>query len=51
MKLYDLLTKICTCFNRFGIPYMVVGSVAAIAYGEARYTNDVDIVAEFPISE
>ena len=25
---------------------MVTGSVAAIAYGEARYTNDVDIVAD-----
>ena len=27
-----------------GIEYMVTGAVAAIAYGEPRMTNDVDIV-------
>jgi hypothetical protein len=27
-----------------GIPYMVTGSMAAIAYGEPRLTNDIDIV-------
>lgn len=29
-----------------GIPYMVTGGVAAIAYGEPRLTNDVDIVVD-----
>lgn len=28
-----------------GIAYMVTGAVAAIAYGEPRMTNDVDVVA------
>jgi hypothetical protein len=29
-----------------GIPYMVTGSVASMAFGEPRLTNDVDIVVE-----
>lgn len=32
-------------FNRAGIHYVTVGSVAAIFYGEARLTNDVDLIA------
>jgi hypothetical protein len=32
--------------NGLGIRYMVTGSVASIAYGEARLTHDVDIVVE-----
>ena len=30
--------------NRLGLRYMVSGSVAAILYGEPRFTNDVDVV-------
>lgn len=32
--------------NALGVRYMVSGSVASIAYGEARLTHDVDIVVE-----
>jgi hypothetical protein len=32
--------------NALGIRYMVTGSVASIAYGEARLTHDVDIVVD-----
>ncbi len=46
MEIYDLMLKISGCFNRLGIPYFVTGSVASIAYGEARFTNDIDIVAD-----
>ena len=31
--------------EKLGIPYMLTGSVAAMAYGEPRFTNDVDLVA------
>jgi hypothetical protein len=31
--------------NRAGIRYVIGGSVAAIFYGEPRFTNDVDVVA------
>ncbi len=32
------------------IPYRVVGSMASIAYGEFRFTNDLDIVADLNLS-
>lgn len=31
-------------FNRAGIRYVIAGSVAAIFYGEPRFTNDLDVV-------
>lgn len=46
MKVYDLLKKVSACFNRMNIPYFVTGSIASIAYGESRFTNDIDIVAD-----
>jgi hypothetical protein len=33
-------------FESQGVAYRVVGSMASMAYGEPRFTNDVDIVAE-----
>jgi len=32
--------------NEIGVRYIVSGSVASVAYGEARLTHDVDIVVE-----
>ena len=32
-------------FNRLNIRYLITGSVASMAYGEPRLTNDIDIVA------
>ena len=43
---YELLERVVAIFERLGIPYFVTGSVAAMAYGEPRLTNDIDIVAE-----
>jgi hypothetical protein len=45
MEQYELLEKVVVAFGRLGIRYLVTGSVAAMAYGEPRLTNDVDIVA------
>lgn len=42
---YELLEKIVKVFEGLNIPYLVTGSVAAMAYGEPRLTNDIDIVA------
>lgn len=42
---YELLERVVEIFERLGIPYLVTGSVAAMAYGEPRFTNDIDIVA------
>ena len=45
MELHDLLRKIVEVLEHLHIPYLVTGSVAAMAYGEPRLTNDIDIVA------
>ncbi len=45
MELYELLHKIVETFERLKIPYLVTGSVASMAYGEPRLTNDIDMVA------
>ena len=29
------------------VPYIVVGSIASIVYGESRFTQDIDIIAAF----
>ena len=42
---YELLQRMVEVLERLGIPYLVTGSVAAMAYGEPRLTNDIDIVA------
>jgi hypothetical protein len=46
MELFDLLKKMVDVFEKLGIRYLVTGSVASMAYGEPRLTNDIDIVAE-----
>ena len=45
MGLFELLQRIVSLFDHMGIPYLITGSVAAMAYGEPRLTNDIDIVA------
>ena len=45
MGLFELLQKIVEVFESLKISYLVTGSVAAMAYGEPRLTNDIDIVA------
>lgn len=46
MEQYELLRHAARCFEKHGIRYFVTGAVAAIAYGEPRLTNDIDIVAD-----
>jgi hypothetical protein len=40
----DLLRLVAAILERLEIPYFVTGSTASIAYGEPRFTNDVDVV-------
>lgn len=42
---FELLQRIVEIFEKLQIPYLVTGSVASMAYGEPRLTNDIDIVA------
>jgi hypothetical protein len=46
MDLFELLQKIASVLENLSIPYLVTGSVASMAYGEPRLTNDIDIVAD-----
>jgi hypothetical protein len=41
----EFLKRIAETFDRLGVPYAVVGSWACMAYGEARFTRDIDLVS------
>lgn len=45
MGLFELLQKVVDVLERLEIPYLITGSVAAMAFGEPRLTNDIDIIA------
>ena len=40
----DLVGLFVAPLQRLGLDYMVTGGVAAVAYGDPRFTRDVDIV-------
>ncbi|MBO0699977.1 MAG: hypothetical protein J2P46_16385 [Zavarzinella sp.] len=44
MNQTDLLRYALEVLERLAVPHMVVGSFASTAYGEYRFTNDIDIV-------
>ena len=46
MEQSELLNHLIRCFESLGIPYLLTGSIASMAYGEPRFTNDIDIVAD-----
>ncbi len=48
---HELLQIIATFFESQGIQYLVVGSVASMRYGEPRFTNDVDILADVRLEQ
>lgn len=43
MELAELLGRVTGVLDELGIPYLVTGSMATIAYGEPRLTNDIDV--------
>jgi hypothetical protein len=50
MEPNELLQYAADTLERLMVPYLVTGSMATIAFGEARFTNDVDIVADLQLS-
>ncbi len=46
MEQFDLLRHLISAFESVGINYFVTGSIASMFYGEPRFTNDIDVVAE-----
>ncbi len=47
MEQTDILRYAVEALERMSVPYLIVGSFASIAYGESRFTQDIDIVAAF----
>ena len=45
MQLPDPLLLLVEGFEKLRVKYMITGSVAAMIYGEPRFTNDMDVVA------
>ncbi len=50
MDQIDILRHAVDALERMNAPYLVVGSFASIAYGESRFTQDIDIVAAFQLN-
>ena len=48
MEPEGLLRHVRDACARLQLTYFVVGSTATIAYGEPRFTNDIDVVVELP---
>jgi hypothetical protein len=46
MEQHELLATVVNCLESLGVRYLVTGSVASMAYGEPRLTNDIDVVAD-----
>ena len=42
----ELLERLVIVLERMKIPYLTVGSMATISFGEPRFTNDVDVVID-----
>jgi hypothetical protein len=51
MEQHELLLHAVKCFEKLNIPYLITGAVASIAYGEPRFTNDIDIVADIKLGQ
>lgn len=43
---FELMQRVAVFLESHGIRYRVVGSLASMAYGEPRFTNDIDILAD-----
>jgi len=51
MQPYELMQRMADFLERESVRYRVVGSMASMAYGEARFTNDVDILADLTLDK
>ena len=46
MEQHDVFRRVLATLELASIPYAIVGSVAAISYGESRMTVDMDVLAK-----
>ena len=50
MNARDLMEHFCGAMDRLQLNYFITGSMATIAFGEPRFTNDIDVVVDLPLS-
>lgn len=48
---HDIFSEVIAVIEKLNIPYMIGGSVAAMAYGEPRLTLDMDVVIELNLRQ
>ena len=46
----EFARRVVSTMEALGIPYFITGSIASIALGEPRYTNDIDVVADISLA-
>lgn len=46
MEMSELLKYLVNAFEKLKIRYLITGSIASMFYGEPRFTNDIDVVAD-----
>ena len=46
----ELLGFLCQYLDQIGVRYFITGSHATIAYGEPRYTMDIDVVVDLTLA-
>jgi len=51
MEQTNILRHVVQTFENLSVPYVVVGSIASMAYGETRFTQDIDIIAALTLSD
>ena len=44
----ELLARVVDAFRAAGAAYTMTGSQRSIAYGEARFTHDIDVLTDLP---
>jgi len=51
LKPHELMQKVADFLERESVPYRIVGSMASMAYGEPRFTNDVDVLVDLSMEK
>jgi hypothetical protein len=51
LKPHELMQKVADFLECESVPYRIVGSMASMAYGEPRFTNDVDVLVDLPMEK
>lgn len=51
MSPIDLLLRLAIVLEHHDLAYLITGSMASTIYGEARFTNDIDVIIDLPESK